>query len=218
MENKTETKKKPKKRWFPPVEKFLTKKEVDLILNATKDQSFVDVARGRKIWRKRLMLIELVFSTGLRVSEICNLKIQHLHLGHGGASIFVAHGKGDKSREVIINKELKQNLTEFVKTKKFVLGEGIEPEDFLFCSAKGEKLSTRALQKGFKACLANAGLSPFLSIHIARHSFASNLYKATHDLRLVQQQLGHSSIHITELYSHLSKEQIQEGMEQLYQE
>jgi len=214
MKNKIETK---KKRWVPPVEKFLTKKEVDLILNATKDQSFIDVARGRKIWRKRLMLIKLVFNTGLRVSEICNLKIQNLHLGYG-ASILVEHGKGDKSREVIINKKLKQNLTEYIKTKKFVLGEGIEPEDFLFCSAKGEKLSTRALQKSFKACLANAGLSPELSIHIARHSFASNLYKATHDLRLVQQQLGHSSIHITELYSHLSKEQIQEGMEQLYQE
>jgi len=184
-----------KKEWNPPIiKKYLNVDEIKKLLAATKEKDTIDKARGRKTWRKRYTLLKIAFSAGLRVSEICNLKIKHLFLESITPSIFIENDMRKLSRKVLINEDLKQHLIKFVHTTKRLLEEKTEPEDFLFCSAKGNQLSIRALQIGFKACLENAGFDPELSISIARQSCANNLCTTTADLRFVQSQLGHATL------------------------
>jgi len=87
----------------------------------------------------------------------------------------------------------------------------------IFTSRKGKKLTCRALQKSFKKCLARAGLPMHYSIHCLRHTYGSHLYVASgYNLRLVQKQLGHSSVRVTEVYASLMDKCIKQAVERLY--
>jgi len=93
------------------------------------------------------------------------------------------------------------------------------PGQYLFSNSRGEKLSKRTLQKSFKKCMKSVGLESHYSIHCLRHTYGSHLYKSSnHNLRLVQEQLGHSSIRTTQVYANLMDEEIKEALEELYQD
>jgi site-specific recombinase XerD len=202
--------------WTPPIEKFLSQDEIDTLLSKVEEKSIIDKAKGRITWVKRYMLLNLLFKSGLRVFEVANLQIKHLNLNVKEPSIFVEHGKGSKERWVYVPRDLVKHLKHFLIFKK-QLGEGVEPENFLFCNKQGNKLTTRALQKSFKSCLLVAGLDTVkYSIHSARHSYASLLYKRSLDLRLTQNQLGHSTPTITALYANLSKSDICDKINQVF--
>jgi site-specific recombinase XerD len=194
--------------WTPPIQKFLSQDEINNLLSVAENNSIVDKAKGRITWIKRYMLLNLLFKTGLRVFEVANLQIKHLNLHVKEPAIFVEHGKGAKERWVYVPKDLVKHLKQFLTFKKQI-GEGVEADNYLFCNKQAGKLSTRALQKSFKSCLLVAGLDTIkYSIHSARHSYASLLYKKSLDLRLTQNQLGHSTPTITALYANLSKSDI----------
>ena len=92
------------------------------------------------------------------------------------------------------------------------------PGPYLFANREGKQLAKRTLQKSFKKCVEAAGLESHYSIHCLRHTYGSHLYKASnHNLRLVQEQLGHSSIRTTQVYASLMDEEIKEALEELYQ-
>jgi site-specific recombinase XerD len=202
--------------WQPPIEKFLSQQEIDKLLSTIENMSIIDKAKGRITWIKRYMLLNLLFKTGLRVFEVANLQIKHLNINVKESSIFVEHGKGSKERWVYVPKDLVKHLKQFIDFKK-QLGEGVEADNYLFCNKQAGKLSTRALQKAFKSCLGVAGLdTERYSIHSARHSYASLLYKKSLDLRLTQNQLGHSTPTITALYANLSKSDISDKINQAF--
>ena len=137
------------------------------------------------------------------------------HIDKGENSIFVSKAKGGKNRLVTISDKLKKHLKESIPWKKKI-GESVNPEAFLFTSERSEKMTLSAVQKRFKKWAKLAGLNPRYSIHSARHTYGTILYHLTKDLRLVQNQLGHSSSKITEVYTDVLDEDIQRAVNLLY--
>lgn len=165
---------------------------------------------------RNCFMIELGLFTGLRVKEIASLNCGDLLIENAQSSLIVRKGKGDKKRVVILNNEFKKECLQFLKYKEKV-NQSTSENAPLLCSLSGERLSRRALQKSFKKCLKMANLPEHYGIHSLRHTYGSHLYKASnHNLRLVQQQLGHSSIRTTEVYASLIGDDVKEAIENIY--
>ncbi len=199
--------------WNLSVDKFLTKSETCLLREWSLNNrrcfdrlSWID-------W----FLSELLLNTGLRVAEVADLECGDVVLRDELSYVFVRNGKGGKSREVFINSDFQNSVKDILDWKKSV-GEGINCNDPLLYSPKSKgKYSTRGLQKAFKRCLKNSGISVYHSIHHARHTFASLLLSSSNNnLKLVQSQLGHSSINVTQVYLHLFNSDIHNSIENLF--
>lgn len=159
-------------------------------------------------------MVELGLFTGLRVEEMVNLKASDLHLKEEQSSLSVKKGKGDKQRTVYFPETFKNECLFYSAWKE----KAIPQSDSLFTNSNGRKLTKRALQKAFKRCLELAGLESRYSIHCLRHTYGSFLYKSSnHNLRMVQEQLGHSSIRTTQIYASLMNEEVKKAVEKLYQ-
>jgi len=160
-------------------------------------------------------MVELGLFTGLRVEEMVNLKVSDLHLKEEHSSLTVKKGKGDRPRTVYLPETFKKECLFYLNWKE----KALPKSDYLFTNSKGQQLTKRALQKSFKRCLRLAGLETRYSIHCLRHTYGSFLYKSSnHNLRMVQEQLGHSSIRTTQVYASLMNEEVKKAVEKLYQE
>ena len=109
-----------------------------------------------------------------------------------------------------------KHLSSFLEWKR-TMNEPIDKDDFLLLSSHGKSYSTRALQYAFKAAMKESGLPSYYSIHSLRHSYGTYLYQRTKDLRLVQKQLGHSSIATTTIYSDVTMEETLEAVNGLFE-
>ena len=159
-------------------------------------------------------MVELGLFTGLRVSEMTDLKIADMIIHDEHASLEVRHGKGGKPRSVCIGTEFKNAYIKYLKYREqFNLSNN--PDDFLFSSGWNGKLTTRCLQKSFKKCVIEAGLSPEYHPHNLRHTYATNLLDYT-NLRDVQEQLGHASVKTTQVYTKVRKQRIHVALEKMY--
>jgi len=174
--------------------------------------------RGHKVPVRDYFIIDLALSTGLRVMEIARLNCGDVFFQDNTSSLLVRNGKGGKKRLVRFNGFLKHHFLEYLQWKQSV-DESTGSGDPLFLSSNTRShMSMRALQKVFKRTAARAGLSPHFSFHCLRHTYACHLYKASgYNLRLVQKQLGHSSIQITEVYADVMEPDIQGALTRLYQ-
>ena len=122
--------------------------------------------------------------------------------------MIVRKGKGSKKRVVKFSKNLKKHLREYIKT--------YSPGEYLFQSSRGGKFRISGIQKIFKKKAKKAGLPSRYSIHSLRHTYATRLYKASnYNLRLVQKQLGHTSIQTTTIYSDVIDQDISDALEKL---
>jgi site-specific recombinase XerD len=175
---------------------FLEPEEVDNLL------SRIDSTKKNGL-RDRAML-ELLFSTGLRVSELTNLNFEQINLERGEMAIL---GKGKKERIVFISDEATQWL------KKYFLARG-ESAGPLFRSNYGGKkagrLTARTVERIVKKYALSAGIVKKVSPHTIRHSFATDLLISGADLRSVQSLLGHSSVTTTQVYTHLTDQRLRE--------
>ena len=131
------------------------------------------------------LIVRTIYATGVRVSELCNINIEDIDFDEHTIRI---HGKGDKIRTVFIDDETLDELTKFIGNR--IVGP-------LFVGQQGKHISSRAIQHIFKH-YAPQGITP----HKIRHSYASELYKRSKNLRVVQENLGHTSIKTTEIYLH----------------
>jgi len=174
-------------------------------------------AKRRKIPVRDYLIVDLALSTGLRVMEITQLDCGDVFIRDGISSLLVRNGKCSKRRLVRFGESLKNHLNEYILWKQN-FGEPTGPSDPLFLSSNtGCHLTTRAIQKAFERTVVKAGLSAHYSIHCLRHTYACQLYKASsYNLRLVQKQLGHSSIHTTEVYADVMEPDIQDALRRLY--
>lgn len=197
--------------------KFLTKEEAKKLLETARDRAEVVFAKRRKIPVRDYLIVDLALSTGLRVMEIAQLDCGDVFIRNGISSLLVRNGKCGKRRLVRFGESLKDHLNEYILWKQNV-GEPTGPSDPLFLSSNtGCHLTTRAIQKVFKRTAVRAGLSTHYSIHCLRHTYACQLYKASgYNLRLVQKQLGHSSIRTTEVYADVMEPDIQDALRRLY--
>lgn len=187
-------------------DKLFETDERNAILKTSEERSIIDLSKGRITWPIRWMLVHLAMNTGLRISEIASLRLEDVRLNSKPPYIFVRRGKRGKSRDVYIDRDLTKHLKEFIKQKQ-TWDQSIESEAPLFSGRIGKPFSTTALHISFKEAVRAAGLRENLSIHCARHSYATLLYYKTKDLRAVQKQLGHSDLNMTTLYADIMPEE-----------
>jgi site-specific recombinase XerD len=215
-----------KRRWILDRTKYMTEPEVRELRRVVESKAHADLATGRTTWPRFWMALDLAVSAGLRVSEIAGLRIGNLHLNgignlnsnhsNNGEARMRVLGKGQKVRDVFISSGLMKHLSNYLLWKR-LLEEPMEPEAFVLVSSHRKPYSPRTLQYAFKECLKEAGLPLHYSIHACRHSYGTILYRKTKNLRLVQKQLGHSSITTTTVYADVSAEEAVEAVNGLFE-
>jgi integrase/recombinase XerD len=147
---------------------------------------------------KHKLILQLYYSSGLRLSEAIKLKKKDLDFNEN--VIWIRGGKGGKDRMSILSKKLSNDLKEFTKYKS--------SEDFVFTNSKGDPLSERTIQYAFKKALGKAKIEKDAHIHTLRHSFATHLLESGVDIRKIQELLGHSDLSTTQIYTKISNEQL----------
>ena len=148
---------------------------------------------------KHKLMIMLLYSSGLRVSELVNLKIGDLELGQKMG--WVRAGKGAKDRMFIISEKLAEKLVKYV--------EGRPKDDYVFRGHRG-CMTQRSLQKTIAAAARRAGIEKPVTPHVLRHTFATHMLESGVDLRRIQMLLGHSQLNTTQLYLNLSNKDLKE--------
>lgn len=151
-------------------------------------------------------LLEVMYATGLRVSELVNLKMSDLHLQLG---LIQTIGKGDKERIIPIGDVAAEWLERYFSDSRFtLLKDKISP--FVFLNDRGTQLSRQGVWKIIKKLVLAAGIDKDVSPHTLRHSFATHILENGADLRIVQELLGHADISTTQIYTHISKKRLSE--------
>lgn len=202
--------------WALDDSKYLKLHEVRKLRNTCRKGKDQGLKENRIIEIRNWFMVELGLNTGLRVAEMRELEFGDLHIQEGQSTLRVRRGKGGRPRTVHINEEFKNICRWFFKWKQ-KQGQDTGREHYIFTNRKGAQLSKRALQKAFKKCIKKANLPEHYSIHCLRHTYGSHLYLASkHNLRLVQKQLGHSSVRVTEIYASLMDPDIKEALKKLY--
>ncbi len=195
--------------------KYYSDQQIKLLRRAVRDRAALDIERGQITAIREWMAVDLITSSGLRVSEAANVRCGDLKAGYGESALFVRDGKGSKSRTVQVPDSLKRHLKQFVVWKAS-RGEPTNPDDYLFIGQRGP-WSSQAIQFLVKKHLKTLGLyESEKSVHALRHSYAVEYYRQEKDLRGLQKQLGHSSIQTTQIYADVSVNDIQKQIRGLW--
>ena len=160
---------------------FFSQEEVRNLLNATENL-------------KHKAILTIIYSCGLRLSELINLKIADIK--SESDLLLIRQSKGNKDRIVALPDKLLLLLREYYKV--------YQPKDFLFEGAKGNQYSERSVQLILKNAMSKAGVLSKGSVHTLRHSYATHLIKSGIDVRVVQELLGHNDIRTTMIYTHIT--------------
>lgn len=179
--------------------------EIEKILSAI-DMSLPEGVRNKAI-------IETLYSCGLRVSELVNLKLSCLYFNEGYVRIT---GKGDKERLVPIGDSAIKYIEIYLQNIRVHLSIKTGNEDVVFLNKRGTKLSRVMIFMIIKDLAKKAAITKKISPHTFRHSFATHLVEGGADLRAVQEMLGHESITTTEIYTHLDREYLRDTLQQFH--
>lgn len=158
---------------------------------------------------RNLVILDLLYSTGMRASELVNLEIKDIYLS--SAQILV-HGKGGKDRYIILHKTLIEEIKHYLSFIRVTLlskGDNTN-EKKLFINYKGGPLTVRGLRVILNQIIKDSGETYMIHPHMLRHAFATTMLNHGADLRVVQELLGHEHLKSTQIYTHVSKEQIKE--------
>lgn len=172
---------------------MLTNKEVDVLLNSVSGTDDLSI-------RNRAML-ELLYATGLRVSELISLKFENINLEECFVKII---GKGNKERLVPFGQKAKMLLERYLRIRKKINSQ------YIFLTRLKKPISRIEFWRQLKDISIKAGIMKNITPHTLRHSFATHLLTAGTDIRFVQEMLGHSSISTTQIYTHVSQERLKE--------
>ncbi len=184
--------------------KFLTVDEIEKILNNVK----IETPAG---FRNRVIL-ELLWATGMRVSELSNLNFGDLNIEENEIRVF---GKGAKERIVLISDRAKQYLVQYINTARKLLAPGYDIGETtenspLFINSTGFRLQNKTIRNAINEVVEKIELPKKVTPHVFRHSFATHLIENGADLRVVQELLGHAGISNTQIYTHISMKHMQE--------
>lgn len=161
---------------------------------------------GEPLGLRDRAILELMYATGLRVSEVINLKLADLHLPVG---LLKTIGKGQKERIVPIGDTAACWIDEYLEHGRAKLLKE-KRSDFLFLNFHGNQLTRQGIWKNLKIQVQKAGITKNITPHTLRHSFATHILENGADLRIVQELLGHADISNTQIYTHLSKRRLSE--------
>ena len=185
-------------RNLPPVLSFY---EIEKILNSP--------LTGNKLGLRDKAVLELLYSCGLRVSELINLKISDLFFRE---EVIRVLGKGNKERIVPVGESAVEWVNEYIRSSRPLLESRnkINPAGVLFLNNRGTKLSRMGAWKIVARYTKEAGIEKEVHPHTFRHSFATHLLEGGADLRAVQEMLGHSDISTTQIYTHIDREYVKQ--------
>lgn len=200
----------PKKQKNLP--KYMTVTEVGNLLDAPeqfwRDALISGYARDEvsaEFQSKRdTAMLEIIYSGGLRISECIGLNLEDVDLFSG---IMKIRGKGKKERLGAIGNPAARALKKYITIRRTMFSDN-RSNSPLFVNQQGTRFTARSFQRNFKQYLVTAGLSPDMTPHKLRHSFATHLLDAGADLRSVQELLGHANLSTTQLYTHISSERM----------
>jgi len=178
---------------------ILSVEEIDTVINA------IDIKKPEG--QRNKAILETLYSCGLRVSELIDLKISNLFFESGFIKV---EGKGSKERLVPISNKAIKEINLYLSEYRRVLNIHPEHEDVLFLNRRGKKLSRVMIFTIIKNIARELNLEKNISPHTFRHSFATHLIDGGANLRAVQEMLGHESIITTEIYTHLDKEYLKD--------
>ena len=189
----------PKLNQYLP--EVLTVEEINALVDAI-DISTAEGQRNRAI-------IEMLYGSGLRVSELVNLKLSDMYLEDGFMRVL---GKGSKQRLVPISDESKKQFLLWMECRRASVIEQDGQGDYAFLNRRGHQLTRVMIFTIIKRLCAAAGIQKSISPHTLRHSFATHLLQNGADLRVIQQLLGHEDITTTEIYTHLEVSDLREAI------
>ena len=169
----------PKKKFQLPG--FITKDEVKRLINVIDNP-------------KHKLIVQLIYSAGLRLGELTRLKLKDLNFTN--QTIFVRCSKGKKDRYTILSPKLKEQIEAYIDLYK--------PSYWLFEGQHGGKYADKSVQQIMKNAVIKSGINADATVHTLRHSFATHMIEAGVDIRIVQEYLGHSDIKTTEIYTHVT--------------
>lgn len=184
--------------------KFLTTEEVEQILN--------NVPINTPAGFRNKVILELLWATGMRVSELSNLNFGDLNIEENEIRVF---GKGAKERIVLISDRAKNYLTQYLNTARNLIAPEyntgtISENSPVFINSTGFRLQNKTIRKAINEVVEKIELPKRVTPHVFRHSFATRLIENGADLRVVQELLGHAGISNTQIYTHISMKHMQE--------
>ncbi|RNC97790.1 site-specific tyrosine recombinase XerD [Lysinibacillus halotolerans] len=185
--------------------KVLSIEEIERLISAPnreKPQGIRDIA-----------MLELLYGTGMRISELIGLNLDDVHLTMGFVRVF---GKGGKERIVPLGKSAIHTLDQYLQIARFKLQGKYPKTDAFFINQRGKRLTRQGCWKLLKEHAKNAHIEKEITPHTLRHSFATHLIENGADLRAVQEMLGHADISTTQIYTHISKTRLSEVYKQFH--
>lgn len=186
----------PKKEQRLP--RFLYEEEVN--------QLFSSLKKDTPIGLRNVALLELLYATGIRVSECCEIKMQDIDLSLGTVLI---HGKGKKDRYVPVGSYAQEAIDLYIRTARMeMISSDAKTHAYLFVNFRGEPLTPRGVRYILNELIKKSAADGNLHPHMLRHSFATHLLNNGADIRTVQELLGHSKISSTQVYTHVTKDQL----------
>ena len=185
----------------------LSTAEVEAILNQFDGEIEHAVERKKRLLLRDRAILEVLYATGMRVSELIILKQRDLLEAEETVRVF---GKGSKERLVPIGKSALRSIARYRDGGRRELEKKGETQDALFLNARGRPMTRMAIWKIVQAYTRKAGIGKEVHPHTFRHSFATHLLEGGADLRAVQEMLGHSDISTTQIYTHIDREYLKE--------
>ncbi|SFE32170.1 site-specific tyrosine recombinase XerD [Alteribacillus iranensis] len=182
-------------------------KRLPEVLSVTEVERLLEASDGTTPFALRnKAMLELMYATGLRVSELCSLTTRDIHLHMG---FIHCVGKGNKERIIPLGKEASDALERYINKGRLLLMKN-KRHDVLFVNHLGNQLSRQGFWKILKSAAQKASIDKKLTPHTLRHSFATHLLENGADLRAVQEMLGHSDISTTQIYTHVSNHKLKD--------
>ncbi|WP_067728179.1 site-specific tyrosine recombinase XerD [Oceanobacillus damuensis] len=176
------------------------------ILSLAEVERLLDIQENTALAIRNKAMLELLYATGLRVTELITLKVSDLHLTMGFVQCF---GKGSKERIVPLGDVAKNAMEKYLDLSRQKLVKN-KQETALFVNQHGRPLSRQGFWKILKGLTRDAGINKSITPHTLRHSFATHLLENGADLRVVQEMLGHADISTTQIYTHVTKTRLKD--------
>jgi integrase/recombinase XerD len=184
--------------------KTLSNEEVERLLGAPDEDSLEGIRDGA--------MLELLYATGMRVSELVGLKTVQIRL-QANASFSLIQGKGDKTRLVPVGDAARDRVQNYIETGRGALLKS-RPSEYLFVTRRGGAMTRQAFWVRIKQWTLRAGIQRSISPHMLRHSFATHLLSHGADLRAVQAMLGHADISTTEIYTRIDRASLRDALDE----
>ncbi|OTG93784.1 recombinase XerC [Acinetobacter sp. ANC 3832] len=181
-------------------------------VNQILDQISPEKPNENQLWLRDKAILELLYSSGLRLAEIQGLKIRDIDFGR---HLLRITGKGNKTRIVPFGSKAKDSLIEWLKVYRIWQGV-LSAESSVFITQRGNSITPRQIENRVKYQAQRAGVNVDLHPHLLRHCFASHMLSNSRDLRAVQEMLGHSNLTTTQIYTHIDFDQLAKVYDQAH--